>query len=355
MTELFFSPSDYIPQPPDNTNFGIGVVGCGSIVQGAHLPAYRAWKLRVEACCDLNPEAAQQAADKFDIPFHTTQLSELLDHPGVDILDLAVHASVRLKVIEQIAAHPRKPRAILTQKPLALRLDEAERIVRVCEEASIPLAVNQQQRWSPSNVALRQVMRSGALGHIYSLVHFVRGNQDDPNSWYAHVENFNIVDHGIHFFDLSRHLLGQTPVRVKATAVRVPGQHAVTPMIYTACLEYEPKAQVMTTLHFNNIIPTLEATSRFEWVVDGTLGTAILNGSKLEVTLRQEPRHTHVFKLQNPPYPVNFAAAMGEVMCALSEGRAPQTLARDNLNSIHLAYAAVESSETGSAVELDSC
>ena len=346
------SPEDYIPQPPENTDFGIGVVGCGSIVQGAHLPAYQAWKLRVVACCDLNPDAAKAAAQKFDIPFHTTRIEEVLDHPGVDILDLAVHASVRLQVIRQIAAHPKKPRAILTQKPLALELEEAERIVRVCEDANILLAVNQQQRWSPSNVALRHVMQSGWLGHVYSLVHFVRGNQDDPNSWYVGVPNFNIVDHGIHFFDLSRHLLGKTPVRVKATTVRVPGQNAVTPMIYTACLEYDPQAQVMATLHFNNIIPTNETTGRFEWLVDGTKGTAILNGQTLEVVLRDEPRHKHVFQLENPSFPVNFAAAMGEVMRALSENRAPQTLARDNLNSIRIAYAAVESSETGRAVEL---
>jgi hypothetical protein len=43
---------------------------------------------------------------------------------------------------------------------------------------------------------------------------------------------------------------------------------------------------------------------------------------------------------------------MGEMMTALTEQREPQTSGRDNLNSIRIAYAAVESSTTGEAVAL---
>jgi hypothetical protein len=42
---------------------------------------------------------------------------------------------------------------------------------------------------------------------------------------------------------------------------------------------------------------------------------------------------------------------MGEMMRALSEGREPETSGRDNLNSLSVAFAAVESSRSGQAVE----
>jgi predicted dehydrogenase len=344
---------DYYPCPPGNKSFGIGMVGCGSIVQGAHLPAYRAWEYRVVACCDLNEDAARQAAEKFAIPQSSTRLEDVLDHPDVEIIDLAVHASQRLKVVEQIASHSRKPRAILSQKPLALQMDEARRIVEVCQEAGIVLAVNQQQRWTPPHRALKWVIDSGMLGHVYSLVHFVRGNQDTPGSWYIGVENFNIVDHGIHFIDLSRHFLGRTPIRVKATTTTVPEQNAVTPMIYSILCEYESSAQVMSTLHFNNIVSTPQSTGRFEWLVDGTRGSAILNGDKLEVVTKDDARHKHTIAIEQDGGPIAFAAAMGELMQALDENRAPVTAGRDNLNSIGIAYAAVQSSNSGEAVRLD--
>ncbi len=44
---------------------------------------------------------------------------------------------------------------------------------------------------------------------------------------------------------------------------------------------------------------------------------------------------------------------MGEMMRALSEGREPNPSGRDNLNSLSVAFAAVESSENGQAVEVE--
>jgi predicted dehydrogenase len=43
---------------------------------------------------------------------------------------------------------------------------------------------------------------------------------------------------------------------------------------------------------------------------------------------------------------------MGELLSALAEGRPPQTSGEDNLDTIRIAYAAVESARTGRAVEL---
>ena len=347
------SPADYLPQPPRHKDYGIGIIGCGSIVRGAHLPAYRAWNYKVAACCDINEAAARQTAEEFSIPFYTTRVEEVLDREDVEILDLAVHGAIRRQVVERIAAHARRPRAILSQKPLALNPEDARRIVEVCEEAGIVLAVNQQQRWSPAHRALKFVMDSGALGHVYSLLNLIRGNQDIPGSWYVGVENFTIVDHGIHFIDLTRHFLNRTPIRVKATTTRVPGQHAVSPMIYTILCEYEAGAQTMSTLHFNNIVPTANTTGCFQWLADGTQGSAaIKDWSTLEVAFEGRDA-TNIIQLEQPDYPINFAAVMGELMNALGENRAPATAGRDNLDSIKLAYAAVKSSETGQAVALE--
>ena len=92
-------PEDYLAQPPSQAALGIGIVGCGSIVRQAHLPAYRAWKLPVVACCDLNSQVAGEVAHDFSIPFHTSRLDELLDREEVQIVDLAVHAAIRPQCI----------------------------------------------------------------------------------------------------------------------------------------------------------------------------------------------------------------------------------------------------------------
>src|SRR5256885_8924022 len=98
------TPEEYQPQPPERTDFGIGLIGCGGIARGAHLPAYRQAGYRVVACCDRDEPAMREAQTGFEIPFGTTDVDALLAHPEVEIVDLAVHATQRRPLIERIAA-----------------------------------------------------------------------------------------------------------------------------------------------------------------------------------------------------------------------------------------------------------
>lgn len=353
MESIELRPEDYRPQPPPEEirrRYGIASVGCGGIARHAHLPAYRDFGYRVVAACDVVEENARKAAEDFGIPFWTTRLEEILERPEVDLIDLAVHASQRLPLVEKIAA---AGKSILSQKPFALNLHDAERMVEVCREAGVTLMINQQARWAPAHRALKVILERGVLGHLYSVLHLNRSFQDHPGSWFAALENFNIVDHGIHYLDLSRFYTGYTPLRVKATTTMVPGQAAVTPMIYSILCEYESTHQVMTTLHFNNIVST-SALHRYEWFLDGTTGSVAASQTELEVSFKDNPGQKQVFAIQGRWFPDGFGGSMGEMLTALAAKREPVTSGRDNLNTVRIAYAAVESSRTGQAVELRS-
>jgi predicted dehydrogenase len=349
LAPLELSPEEYQPQPPARRDYGIGLIGCGGIARGAHLPAYRQFGYRVVACCDLDPERVRRAQAEFDIPFGTTDAAALLARPEVQIVDLAVHAAQRPPLVERIAAAG-KP--ILSQKPFALNWNDARHMVEVCERAGVTLMVNQQARWAPAHRAVKALIDRGVMGHVYSVMHLNRSFQDVPGSWYVSLENFNIVDHGIHYIDLSRFFTGRTPMRVKAATARVPGQAAVSPMIYSILCEYAPQAGLMATLHFNNIIAA-SGLHRYEWFVDGTEGSLVASQTEVTVCLKSEPHRRVTFPIRGRWFPDAFGGSMGELMNALSEGREPQTSGRDNLNSLKIAFAAVESSETGQAVAIE--
>lgn len=343
-------PADYQPVLPSDLRFGIGFVGCGNIVLRSQMPAYKRAGYRVVACCDKTVEKARNIAANFDDPLVTTDVEELLSHPDVQIVDLAVHAYQRLPLVEQIAASGKH---IFSQKPLAPSLREAERIVEVCRDAGVTLMVNHQARWAPPHRALRLLVERGVLGHVYAVTHFHRAFQD--YGWYAEHEDFNIVDHGIHYIDLSRYFSGYTPLRVKATTAMVPGQNAVSPMIYTILFEYEPSCQVMTTLHFNNIV-SAPALHDHLWFLDGTRGSALLSNpmgtAKLRLSLKDSPEQVQTFDIAGTWGYEGFAGSMGEMLRALEEGREPECSGRDNLESIRMAVAAVESADSGESVGL---
>jgi predicted dehydrogenase len=351
-SSLDVRPERYRPAPPPPEVIEaspIAVVGCGGIMRGAHLPAYRSFGYRIVLACDVVEASAREAASRFGIPRWTTRLEDVLDDPQVKVVDLAVHASQRKPLLERIA---RAGKHILSQKPFALDYAEAAQMVDLCEAAGVTLMVNQQARWAPAHRALRAVLESGALGHIYSVLHLNRSFQDVPGSWYVALPHFNIVDHGIHYFDLSRYLTGRTPARVKATTTPVPGQAAVSPMIYSVLCEYDPAAAVMATLHFNNIVRVSASLGRNEWIVDGTEGSAVASQTQLTLATRDDPRRASVYSLQGSWFPEAFGGSMGELLLSLAEGRAPMTSGRDNLESLRLAFAAVASSESGAAVSL---
>lgn len=342
------SPGDYQPTPPEKRDYGIGIVGCGGIVRHAHLPAYRQFGYRVTGCCDIDPAAVAAVREQFDVPFGTTAVEELIYRDDVEIIDLAVHASVRREVMEVVS---RAGKPVLSQKPFAMTWDDAAAMVAMCRERGVKLMVNQQARWAPQHRAIKVLAQRGILGHIYSVVHFHRSFQDEPGSWFVNLENFNIVDHGIHYIDLTRYFTGRTPVRVKATAVMVPGQVAVSPMTHTILMDYAPEDHLTAVSHFNNIVQT-KALHRYEWFVDGTEGSLCGSGSELVLSLKSEPETKHVFAIQGKWFPDAFGGSMGELMRAIAEEREPETSGADNLESIEIAYAAVESSRTGRSVEL---
>jgi predicted dehydrogenase len=351
MATIALQPEEYAPAGPPAAvarRYGIAVVGCGTIVRMAHLPAYRTCGYRVVGVCDVAEAAARATAAEFDIPFWTTDIDELLARPDVDVIDLAVHASQRRPLVEKIAAAGKH---ILSQKPFALSFDDAQHMCAVCGDAGVTLMVNQQARWAPAHRALKLLVERGVLGRLTSVLNVNRSFQDIPGSWFVAMEHFNILDHGIHYIDLARYFTGQTPRRIKATTATMPGQVAVSPMMYSILCEYAPEAQLMATLHFNNIVQT-PAAHQYTWWLDGTEGSASATHSELTIALKDRPDERQVIKLHGSWFPDAFGAAMGELLRALAEGRPPLTSGVDNLDTLRMANAAVESAATGRAIEL---
>ena len=352
-------PDSYRPAPPAREiveRYGIAVVGCGNIARGAHLPAYRDFGYRLVAACDLVEEKAQQAADEYGIPFVTTNVNEVLDNPDADVIDLAVVPADRLPLVEKIAEAGKH---ILSQKPLAPTLEEAEQIVAVCEQAGIVLMVNQQARWAPYHRALKAVIDTGVLGHVFSVTHLHRQHQDGPGSPSVTFPDFTIIDNGIHYVDLARFFTGRTPSRVRAVTTRVPGQLARDPMVYSILCEYDPD-DLMATLHFNNIASALHH-SPYLWIVDGSEAVASvarhgpIRGGRVELTVASGSDRDvkQVFDIHGSWHPEAWGGSMGEMLTALAEGRQPETHGTDNLDSIRVTDAAVQSSKFGFTVDLN--
>jgi predicted dehydrogenase len=134
-----FEYDDAIPLPP-KSDYGIGIIGCGGIVNYAHLPAYRANGLRVRACYDQNREAAEKTAREHGIPRVADSIDELLAGPAIEIVDIAITPEVQADVALQAIAAGKH---LLCQKPLSTDYAQAVTVVDAARVAGVKLAVNQ--------------------------------------------------------------------------------------------------------------------------------------------------------------------------------------------------------------------
>ncbi|HWP30412.1 MAG TPA: Gfo/Idh/MocA family oxidoreductase [Fimbriimonadales bacterium] len=332
------------PKLPKNSDYGIGILGCGEIVNLAHLPAYRAAGLNVVACYDLREEAAKRTAEKFNIPNVCRTLDELLEREDVRIVDIAFHIEGRKEAIEKAA---KAKKHILVQKPIANTLQDAEHMIAIAEKHNVKIQANQQARWAGVYLLLKKWVQNGAIGSL-NFIHFdVRGWQDDPQTWYVKMPNFTLCDHGIHYFDLVLYFADKEPQKIAAMQTAFPGQVSVAPMLYGALIFFEEGLMVCHTFHNKVEIPN---PWEFRVVLDGDEGAIFCDGSK--GILR---RKDGTFIEQEPKsrwFPDAFLGPMADLMDAIEEDREPACSGRSNLRTLRLVLSALESAEKNTVVFL---
>jgi predicted dehydrogenase len=241
----------------------IVVIGAGSIVQTAHLPAYRAMGFPVSGIFDIRRDVAVSTAETFGIPRVFESIAEACASPDV-VYDVAVPGDQTLTVLEQL---PRGA-AVLMQKPMGADLAQA-RAIRTCtHERGMHAAVNLQLRFSPGLLALRDLVDRGTLGELLDVD--VRIVIDQP--WHIwpfleRVPRLELPYHSIHYLDAIRWIAGE-PLGVYCRAVRHPALPAFADTRSSIILDYGERLRCALVLnHTHRAGPTHRAS---ELVVEGT-------------------------------------------------------------------------------------
>jgi predicted dehydrogenase len=193
-----FTVSDAIDLPP-RTDYGIGVIGCGGIVNYAHLPAYRSAGFRVVACYDQSPEVAQRTATEHEVAHVATSVAEIMADPNVDIVDLAVTPWAQAAIAKDAILAGKH---VLCQKPLADTYAGALEVVELAHQCDVKLAVNQQMRWDAGIAVSRQLIEQGAIGTpADARIETSIRTPWHMWPWMANSPRLEIMYHSIHYQD----------------------------------------------------------------------------------------------------------------------------------------------------------
>lgn len=344
---------DTTPRFPEDRG-GVAILGAGKIAQSAHLPAYMKFGVGVTGVWSRSPETTATVRERFPFVGRIYDSAEdLLADSEVQFIDLATGPEGRL---DWISAAIEAGKHVLAQKPLTLTAEDLERLPAVlatAERAGVTVAVNHNGRWAPPWRATSLLLRGGAIGEVVGVTHV----HDKPlpplaGTAFDQMPHMLLTDYLLHWVDITRSWLADggsgAVVSVHASDWRIPGQPAEARNPWAATLTMSTASGASATVRIPGNAITSQPGCPF-WVhgTSGTLsGSVLLDSDRLE--LDDGTSRTSV-ALEGAWFVDAFAAAMGELMCAVEERRTPENSAADAALSVELVLAARASAERGGA------
>ncbi|HYM65948.1 MAG TPA: Gfo/Idh/MocA family oxidoreductase, partial [Patescibacteria group bacterium] len=204
---------------------GVGLIGYGAIARD-HASAIAAIPgLRLAGVCDLSAERRDLASREWSVRTHA-RAEEMLEDPEVGMVVVGTPPSAHAaSVMSALAAG----KHVVCEKPFALRVEEADRMIDTAAALGLTLTVYQSRRWDPDFIAMRDVVWSGRIGDIFYMESFIGGHSHPCDFWHSHepISGGTIYDWGSHYFDWMLQLF-QDPVRVVAASAHKRVWHDVT-------------------------------------------------------------------------------------------------------------------------------
>ena len=355
---------NYLPDWPQNKTVGIGCVGSGFIMDDCQLVAYRQAGFNPVAITARTRANSQAVADRHRIPTVYDSYAELCRDPRVEIVDIAVPPDIQLAVIREAVQH-KNIRGILAQKPLGVSYAEAVQAVRLCEEAGVVLAINQNMRYDQSIRACKDLLTKGLLGKpvlgtidMRAIPHWM--------PWQESLGWATLRTMSIHHLDTFRYWFGN-PIRVFASVSEDPRTarkftHEDGISLYI--LEYENglRASAWDDVWAGPAREGAASDIYINWRVEGIEGMAkgtigwpnypTPTPSTLDFTTTQYPNEWVKPRWPEVWFPDAFAGPMAQLLVALEQNKEPEISGRDNLFTMALVEACYLSAKEHRAVEL---
>lgn len=147
----------------------IGIIGCGGIANGKHMPALKAVpNARMVAFCDIIPERAEKARADFGTPECKvyTDYKELLKDPEIEVVHVLTpnreHAQITVDAL-YAGKH------VMCEKPMAKCAADARRMLEAAKATGKKLTIGYQHRKKAAAQYAKKYIQTGALGEIYSV------------------------------------------------------------------------------------------------------------------------------------------------------------------------------------------
>lgn len=333
-----------------------GIVGCGHIAH-KHVAAIAAVEgAQLVAVCDTNPERLAEFAVNGVEGY--SDLAEMLQ-TDIDVVCICTPSGLHPRLTIQVAEAKKH---VVVEKPMALTLEDADRMIEACERNGVKMAVVHPNRFRPAILELRHKLDEGAFGKIGHANATVRWNRNqayyDQAPWRGTkaMDGGVLMNQAIHNMDLLLWMMGEVE--------EVSSYHA------TRLRKIESEDTSVSVMRFKNgALGVLEAAVTIypknleeSLSIFGETGTAVVGGPnanwikqwKFE-NLSDEEAALTVQRVENDPFGTpGHQCIIEDMTAAIREDRTPIVSGEEGRQALSLVIACQQSAETGQPVQMDS-
>jgi UDP-N-acetyl-2-amino-2-deoxyglucuronate dehydrogenase len=194
-------------------NFAI--VGCGFIAKKHAAAIEKIDAAKLVAVCDQVPATMEFYKEEYDAEPYT-KLEQMLEIEDIDIVCICTPSGFHAAIAVQIAEAKKH---IIIEKPIAMTVEDTDKIINACKSNSVKLAVVHPNRFRPVVQELRKIMDQGLLGKISHASCIVNWNRNqeyyDQAPWRGTKQHDGgvLMNQAIHNLDLLLWFMG-TPDQV---------------------------------------------------------------------------------------------------------------------------------------------
>lgn len=228
------------------------LVGCGRIAKrhSELLGLKQIGGAQLVAVCDIVEEKAKKIGEQFGVPYFT-EMNEMLENAEIDVVTVLTESGYHAKHVIEVAKYKKH---IVVEKPMALTLDDADAMIKACDEAGVKLFVVKQNRFNVPVLKTREALEIGRFGKL--VLGTVRVRWCRPQAYYDQdpwrgtwaLDGGVLTNQASHHVDLLEWMMGEV--------------ESVQAMSTTALANIEAEDTAIVNLRFRNgALGIIEATT----------------------------------------------------------------------------------------------
>ena len=339
-----------------------GVIGSGGIAKRRTIPEgiIRAKHAKLVSVYDINPEANTAVANEFNAAA-VNSIQELI-HSDIDVVYVASPVNMHL---DHVMACARGKKHVLCEKPLAMTIEETEKMISTCKGEGVRLGTSFMMRFHTQHQAALRLIKEGKLGKpVYGRAQLSCWYPPIAGAWRQDPKiggGGSLMDMGSHCIDLLEMFFG----KIKS----------VSCFINNTVQAYKSEDSALISMFFENgamgsvdtcfCIPDNSSKNILE--LYGSMGSILAKG-----TIGQGDKGEMIAYLEGDisgynaqqarsdgngvvidPVPVNtYLAEIEEFSCAILEKREPENNFGLGLRNQKVLAACYQSAKTGKIFEI---